>query len=144
MAANYNLLALDVGERRIGLALANSGARLSQPLMTLTQSDQVFNDLQDIIAKQSISLLVVGLPRNLSGQDTAQTKYVRKFSDELKALVDIPIYYENEALSSVRAKQTLDSSKKPYPKEAIDSLAACFILDDFLVNNPKPSNVPKS
>ena len=58
-------------------------------------------------------------------------------------IVNIPLYFEDEALSSVRAKQALNSAKKAYKKEDIDSLAACYILDDFIANNAEVINVQK-
>lgn len=134
MAANHNILALDVGERRVGTALANSVARLSSPYKTLIHSNNILSDIKEIINKEAIDVLVVGLPRNLDGQDTDQTKYVRQFSDKLRVIVDVPMYFEDEALSSVRAKQALENGKKAYKKEDIDSLAACYILDDFMAN----------
>ena len=136
MAANHRLLALDVGERRVGVALANSVARLSSPLVTLSNTEDIIDDIKLIIADEGVDMVIVGLPKNLSGEDTAQTKYVREFTDQLKLKVDLPTYFEDEALSSVRAKKTLDDGGKPYKKEEIDSLAACYILDDFMANNP--------
>ena len=79
--------------------------------------------------------IVVGLPLGLDGQETDQTKWLRGFIDDLKKAVSLPFYFENEALSSVRAESELESRGKKYQKEDIDSLAACFILEDFLNNN---------
>lgn len=143
MVANLNILALDVGERRVGTALANSVSRLSSPNKTMIQSNSIFDELQEIIKEQSIDLIVIGLPRNLNGQETAQTKYVRQFTKKIYDIVNIPVYFEDEALSSVRAKQALNSAKKAYKKEDIDSLAACYILDDFIANNAEVINVQK-
>jgi len=141
MVASLNILALDVGERRVGTAIANSISRLSSPLRTLTQDDSIITSIQDILNKENIGVLVIGLPQNLSGQDTDQTRYVREFSDKLHAIVKVPVFFEDEALSSVRARKTLDDSKKPYQKGDVDSLAACYILDDFIANHPEVVNV---
>ena len=98
MAANHRLLALDVGERRVGVALANSVARLSSPLVTLSNSEDIIDDIKLIIADEGVDMVIVGLPKNLSGEDTAQTKYVREFTDQLKLKVDLPTYFEDEGL----------------------------------------------
>lgn len=140
MVANFNMLALDVGERRVGVATANSVARLSRPLKTILQTDHILDDINQIIEDEKINLIVIGLPRNLSGVDTAQTNYVKGFSAKLQKFVDIPIYFEDETFSSVRAKSTLDKAKKTYSKGDIDRLAACYILDDFIINNPEVIN----
>lgn len=144
MAAILNMLALDVGERRVGTALANSVAKLSSPLKTLNQSDQIYSDIKKIVEEKLINLLIIGLPRSLNGEDSSQTKYVREFSTNLQKLINITILFEDETLSTVRAKKILNESKKVYSKEDIDSLAACLILDDFIVNNPEVVNAQKS
>ncbi len=137
MVTSLNMLALDVGEVRVGMATANSIAKLSSPFKTLIHSDQTLDDIQQIINDENIGILVVGLPRNLDGKETDQTQYVRKFTDGLQDMVNIPVFFEDEALSSVRAKKTLEQDNKPYRKEDVDSLAACYILDDFMVNHPE-------
>jgi putative Holliday junction resolvase len=93
MAANLNMLALDVGERRVGMALANSVARLSSPYKTLLQSSSIAADINDVIEKEDINILVIGLPKNLNGEETAQTKSVREFSDQLRNSIDLPFYF---------------------------------------------------
>lgn len=141
MAAHRNLMALDVGERRIGLAIANSSNRLSRPLKTIVNNDGATTEISRIISSEPISILVVGLPRNLNGEDTAQTNFVRSFADELGSKIEIPVFFEDEALSSVRAKESLKQRKKPYDKAEIDSQAACYILDDFMANQKKVIDV---
>lgn len=120
----------------MGVALANSEARLSSPFITLIQSDHIYQDVSELVTSEGIDVVVIGLPKNLSGEDTDQTRYVRKFTEELKSKLTVQTYFEDEALSSVRAKKTLEEQGKPYEKDEIDSMAACFILDDFMANNP--------
>lgn len=141
MAVHLNIMALDVGERRIGLAIASSASRLSSPFKTIVNSDSVLVELGEIISQESINLLVVGLPRSLEGNNTSQTDFSRVFADKLKVSVDIPVYLEDEALSSVRAKNTLEDRGQDYKKEDIDSLAACYILDDFMNHHKEVINV---
>ncbi len=127
------VLALDIGTKKIGVARANLIARIAEPLTTLPNDDN-FNDvLAKIISDQNASLLVVGLPRGLDGQDTDQTRYVRRFLDNLR--VDIPIHFQDEALTSVNAEQKLASQKKSFVKGDIDAQAASIILEDYLVEN---------
>ena len=135
MALPLNLMALDVGERRIGLAVANSISKLSNPLKTILNDDSTILEIGAIISEEAINLLVVGLPKGLNGAETSQTEFSREFADKLKSSTDVPIYFEDEALSSVRAKKILDERKEPYEKGDIDFLAACYILDDFMANN---------
>ncbi len=126
------ILALDVGERKIGVARANPIARIAEPLTTLTNTPEFFSQLQALISEHEVTELVVGLPRGLEGQETAQTAYVRSFVDELGSTLRIPVHFQDEALTSVNAKQILDAKKKQYTKEDIDAVAATLILDDYL------------
>lgn len=126
------ILALDVGDTRIGVAAANSIARIASPLVTLHHTDTIFDDIQETIISQGASLLVVGLPRGLDGQETAQTEHIRAFAAELRQYVTIPMELQDEALTSQKAEAELDRRKKPYSKGDIDALAAAFILEDYL------------
>jgi putative Holliday junction resolvase len=135
MAALRNFLALDVGEVRIGLAMANSVSKLPSPVTTLLNNEDFFASLQQTIDENQITDLVVGLPKSLNDTDTQQTIWLRDFHKLLESRVKIPIHLENEALSSVRAEDELKSIGRVYKKEDVDALAACFILDDFIKNS---------
>lgn len=133
-----NILAIDYGGKRVGLAIANGQAKLSRPLVTIENSPDLVDQLQNIIEKDLVDVVVVGLPRNLSGLDTQQTKIVQDFAEDLKSKLDKPIYFEDETLSSVRVKE---AATKTLAKEEVDSLAACYILDDFIANHSELFNV---
>jgi putative Holliday junction resolvase len=126
------ILALDVGEKRIGVARANSLARLASPLTTLTVSDSVMSDRQALCQQESATVLVLGLPRNLSGQDTAQTQRIRDFGEQLAVAVRLPIVWQDEAVTSEQAEAELKQRGKPYGKGDIDALAATYILEDYI------------
>lgn len=127
-----SVLALDVGEARVGVALASLIARLPQPLATLKRGEGFWSDLQKIIEEEAVGELVVGLPRNLSGQNTAQTATVQAFAEELKQKVNLPIHFQDEAVTSQQAEAELEGRHKPYSKGDIDALAATYILEDYL------------
>ncbi|HUC78786.1 MAG TPA: Holliday junction resolvase RuvX [Candidatus Saccharimonadales bacterium] len=137
MAVQRNFLSLDVGKVRIGLAIANSISKLPSPVTTLPNDQDFLVELNKLIAENQINELVVGLPKSLEGNDTDQTIWLREFYENLKTKLDIPIHLENEALSSVRAETELKNIGRVYSKEDVDALAACFILDDFIKNNPE-------
>ncbi len=126
------LLALDVGAQRIGVAEANSIARIAHPLTTLTHTDSIFEDIVALIAKQQASMLIVGLPRGMQGQDTQQTQYVRDFVADMQKHTAISVFWQDEALTSHKAEEELTARKKPFAKGDVDALAATYILDDFL------------
>ena len=121
-----------MGDVRVGVALATLAARLVQPLTTLKRDDTFFEELRRIIKEEDVGELVVGLPRGLDGQDTAQTETARAFVAELKRQVDLPIHLQDEAVTSVEAEAELKARRKPYSKADIDALAAAYILKDYL------------
>ncbi|HET6622370.1 MAG TPA: Holliday junction resolvase RuvX [Candidatus Saccharimonadales bacterium] len=129
-----HILALDVGEKRIGLAQADTHTRFPFPLTTLTVDDMVISRLREIINEIAPVCLVVGYPRNQSGQPTQQTASVEAFAEELKAF-RIPIVWQDESLTSVLAEDYLKSHKKTYTKADIDAHAAAIILGDYLEAN---------
>lgn len=131
-----NTLALDIGDERVGVALAHGDVRIAVPQATLQRKAPDFwQQLQEIIAKNNIAELVLGLPRGLDGQETAQTQSARAFGDELAAITDLQIHWQDEALTSVKAEGILRAQGKPYQKGDIDALAASLILTDYLETN---------
>lgn len=136
MPANSSyVLALDVGEKRTGVALASLVARLASPLTTLEQGPNIWTDLAKIIKTETVGLIVVGLPRSLDGLDTDQTRYVRDFAAQLEKQVGLPIVFQDEALTSRQAEAELRASGKKFAKSDIDALAAVYILEDYLSNS---------
>lgn len=130
-----SILALDVGEVRIGVAIASLVARLPRPLVTLDAKDNVGEHLKSIISQEAVGALVVGLPRNLQGEDTPQTEFVRKFVEQLGGF-GLPIHFQDEALTSQKAESELKARGKMYTRGDIDALAATLILEDFLTTHP--------
>jgi len=131
------VLALDVGERRIGVAEANLQARLASPLTTLLVGNSTLEDIQNLALEHGAKALVVGLPRGLDGQHTKQTVLVEEFKASLEQVVNVPVYWQDEALTSRQAESELKSRGQPYKKEDIDALSATIILEDFLRDHPE-------
>lgn len=127
------VIALDVGTRRIGVAVATLDARLPRPLGALNHSAGIIRQVCELLREQKAVALVCGLPRGLNGQDTAQTAYVRDFMAQLEKEVSIPLYWIDEALTSKQAEAELKQRGATYTKSDVDALAACYILTDFLV-----------
>ncbi len=127
-----SVIALDVGEKRIGVAQASIPALLAHPLRTIINSKQIFHDLVALVQEQRAVALVIGLPRGLNGQETAQTKAVEAFGYELEQHLSIPVYWQDEAVTSRQAEEELKARGKAYEKGDIDALAATYILEDFL------------
>jgi putative Holliday junction resolvase len=123
-----NFIGLDAGQARVGFALGNDAAKLASPLRS-EPTEQAIKKLKELIVEHSSAGLVVGLPRSLSGDETEQTAWVREWVDKLKAHVELPIYAQDEALTTKLAEAQALATKKP---QDTDALAAAIILQDFL------------
>lgn len=132
MTDSKNFMALDVGAARIGVAVAQSVARLPRPLTTLSNDSDVLDTIADLVRNQEVGQLVIGLPRGLEGQETEQTKAVRAFGEKLRAKLSVDLRWQDEAVTSVQAENELQQARKAYTKSDIDARAAVLILEDFL------------
>lgn len=132
---NSSVLALDVGGKRIGVAVASMAARLPRPLVTIENDENFIDTLKEIIGKEGVDSLVIGLPRGLQGQSTAQTEAVSRFEQELRHKLSLPIYLQDEAVTSKQAEAELEGRGKPYQRGDIDALAATYILEDWLAEH---------
>ena len=135
--AKKNLIALDVGTRRIGVALADSEVKIAIPFTTVEVDDDNSSEIEEIneiIVREEINVMVVGLPRNQSGEETAQSEYTKEFAKNFEFSVS-KIVFQDESLTSIQAENLLKSYKKPYSKGDIDMTAASIILQDYLEEN---------
>ena len=126
MTGPERYLGVDFGAKRIGLAVGDSEAKLASPLTTVELSGLIAK----IEAEGPFKTIIVGLPRNLDGQDTPQTLAVRRFADSTLGAFDV--VFQDEAATSEIAKAELEATGKPYAREEIDAHAAAIILQDFL------------
>ncbi len=126
-----NLLALDVGEKRIGMAMADTAVRIAVPFGWLEHTETILTDLAEVLLRHEIDVIVVGYPRNQSGEPTKQTAYVEEFVKTIAELdIDAEIVYQDESLTSVQAEARLGTRIKN--KGEIDAEAASIILQDYL------------
>ncbi len=130
------LLGIDYGTKRVGLALSDGLGLLAHPYATLTRTtrERLFTEVLAIIAKENVQAVVLGLPLGLDGQETEATRQVRNFAASLARRVNVPIHFENEALSSKAAEEQLRQARLRGKKqlEALDQQAAAIILSDYL------------
>ena len=133
MAAKKNILALDVGDRRVGVALADSQIKIAVPYGYLERSDKIIQQITELMLDHDINILVVGYPRNQSGEATKQTESVEQFAKKLAEIeIDADLVFQDESLSSVEAERRLGRVKD---KGEIDAEAASIILQDYLEQN---------
>jgi putative Holliday junction resolvase len=130
----HHILALDVGTKRVGVALASTVARLPHPHTTLHNDDQLWSNLQQLCHEEQVGVVVVGLPRGLDGQETEQTAYSRHFADQLSQHLgqSVVIEFQDEAVTSAQATAELAAAKRQFARADVDALAATYILEDYL------------
>lgn len=132
MAHSETYLCLDVGEKRIGVARGDAGVRIAVPLETVEVNGGELQRIARLIEFEKAEVIVVGYPRNQSGEATAQTAYVEAFTNRLRSVSDLPVIFQDESLTSVLAEQRLQAHHRPYTKGDIDMHAAAIILQDYL------------
>ena len=126
---SYEILALDVGERRIGVARAQSQARLVEPLEIVTAGKSAeFTRLKILLARWRPAIIVIGLPISESGSESRQATAIRAWTKEMTVCTGFAgqIVYQDETLSSREAR-----SRAGRPG-AVDDLAAGILLEDYL------------
>ena len=129
------LLAIDYGDRRVGLALSDPLKMIASPYRTIINNNNtiLIEEIETIIAAEDVELTIIGLPLGMAGQKTEQTKKVEEFVDKLTDR-GIIIKYEDERWSSVAAKRSMKEQniKSGHNKDLVDQTAAAIFLQQYL------------
>lgn len=129
------VLALDYGQRRVGVAVSDALHLMAHGRETLLFKSKrdLFERLRRLMQEEQVGLVVVGLPRHLNGDDSDMTKIVQTFIHELEQQTQVPVVAWDERWSSKQAARTLaESGARRQRKELIDQLAAVLILQSYL------------
>jgi putative Holliday junction resolvase len=139
-------LGIDFGTKRIGLALGYRENNLIFPLKTVVKKTnaQVMSELLSLIREYHIDGIVVGIPRDLHGQETLTTRQVKNFVTRLQKTTAIPVETSDETLSSFEAEERLLDAQVPGSKKkaVLDQMAAVIILENFLIHDTTRSCSP--
>jgi putative Holliday junction resolvase len=127
---------LDLGERRIGLAVSNQEGTLVLPAGHLKR-DTLQTDIQRVLAsatERDVQGIVVGIPYSLDGSEGSQAKRARRFVQSLQRQTKMPVYTVDERFTSVEAEGMMrEAGRQPSrDKGAVDAAAAALILQRFL------------
>ncbi len=128
-------LAIDHGTKRTGLAICDPAEIIASPLAVIESQKGLIKKIADIVEAENIEAIVLGLPLNMDDSEGAQAKLVKKFAEQLKEHLDIPVHFQDERLSSFAAEDKLTSAEFPKGKKRkkhLDAIAAAEILDAFL------------
>jgi len=125
-------LGLDVGEKRIGVAVGDDETKLALELAAI-EKENFFDKFSALVEEEKPDKIIVGLPISLSGKEEQQARTIRDFARDLEKL-NIPIEFQDERLSSVEAEKILRELglQEAEIKERIDAASAAVILQDYL------------
>ena len=141
-------LGLDVGDRRIGIAISDPDGRLAVPLETLHRQDrrQDIDAIAALVEREEVETVVVGLPLSLDGTAGPQAQQVQEFAAALRESIAVPVEMWDERLSTVQANHLLrrdsrdsrNRRKGRREKGTTDAMAATIILQGYLDSRRKP------
>lgn len=127
-------LAIDYGTKRIGLAICDAAETIASPLKTIHGQKELLKKIAEVIEAENVEAVVLGLPLNMTGSESAQTLLVRKFAKQLKDFLSVPVFLQDERLSSFGAEAKLAPANltKGKLRQRLDAVAAAEILEAFL------------
>ena len=130
------LLAIDYGRKRSGIAVTDTLQIIANGLTTVP-SHTLINFLKDYVAKESVELIIVGLPRQMNYEESESMQYIKPFVKKLqKEIPDIPVEYFDERFTSRMALQTMIDGgvkkKQRQNKALVDEISATIILQGYM------------
>ncbi|MFC2068852.1 Holliday junction resolvase RuvX [Chloroflexota bacterium] len=129
-------IGLDIGDKRIGIAVSDPSGILASPLTIIDGDNYItaINAILDVIDKQQVTQIIIGLPLVLDGSIGIQAKKVKEFTQKLRQYTKITIKYRDERLTTVSANRLMQNvtGKKAKNRLRKDAIAAALILQGYL------------
>jgi putative pre-16S rRNA nuclease len=136
------VMGLDVGDKTIGIAISDALLLTAQSRPTLRRKDlrSDIEFLRQLAAENEVHQIVMGQPLHMDGRESTQSQKVARFAEELKKVLDLPVAFWDERLTSFEAEQHLEQMGLNWRqrREQVDKIAAMIILQNYL-DNQKPS-----
>lgn len=136
MKFSGRLLGLDMGRKRVGVALSDETATIASPLMTLAIRDKqdLAGQVKALLAEHRVTAVVVGFPSRLDGSDTDFSAKARRLTEYLTAELPVPVHQYDERFTSKIAQRAVHDAGKDLKrsKADIDKIAAAIMLNDFI------------
>ena len=139
------ILGIDVGEARIGLALSDDLGMLAHPSETiLVKEGKAIQRVAEVVRREKVSTVVIGLPRNMNGTYGPAAEKVREFAKKLQALAPCTVKFWDERLTTVAAQKSLHQAGKnvKQSRQVIDQVAAQLILQGYLDSQALLDSMP--
>jgi putative Holliday junction resolvase len=135
-ASHSRILALDLGKKRIGLALSDPMRITAQGLPNLERTNKRadLDVLANLVRDHGVGLILMGNPMNMRGTEGRQSVWVREFADAIQSRIGVPVQLWDERLTSVEAGRVLRQSGISIEKRAaaVDRLSAVILLQSYL------------
>lgn len=132
----FRTMALDLGDKQIGIAVSDLSGTIANGLNTLVRTNLQADlaHLVNLVKTREVGLIVIGLPINMDGTSGPRVQKTYEFAEELKQVVKVPLEFYDERLTSMQAERVLLSAdvSRAKRKKVIDKLAATIILQDYL------------
>lgn len=131
-------MGIDYGDKRIGVAFSDLLGMLASPYEVYQNNDQKssLEHLIKLCKEKEVDEIIIGYPLNMQGEENERTKLTKEFGEKLKKLSGLPVYYQDERLSSFEAEELLKAKGMNWEKrkEVLDMFSAQIILQDYLNN----------
>jgi len=128
-------LGLDVGDKRIGVALSDPDGILASPFTIINRQDESLDmeAIAGIISQHQVKQVIVGLPRSMDGSLGKQAEKVKAFTEKLSGHTHIPVEFRDERLTTILAKHLIrETGRRAKRKVQDDAIAAALILQSYL------------
>lgn len=129
------IIGLDVGDKRVGVAVADLETRVARPLTTLSNNRRLIGELCQLQRELGFSTVVIGIPLTLSGHEGSQAKKTMELADKIKNHLSVDVVFEDERMTSRDAEGRLKDVT--YARSDIDAVSASLILESWLARGPK-------
>ena len=130
-------LAIDYGTKRTGLAICDPTETIVSPLAVVRSEKMLIRKIKEVVDSEKVGAVVLGLPLNMDDSQGPQAKLTLKFAEKLRKSLAVPVYLQDERLSSFEAEDRLNSAnmKRSRVAERLDAVSAAGILEAFLGQN---------
>jgi putative Holliday junction resolvase len=134
------VLSLDVGDRRIGVAIADPTGTVASPLTAIVRGtrEEDFSAIAQLVSEHRAGLVVVGLPLGLNGSESEQARTISRYAGALRARVSVPVVLWDERFTTAEAEEVLLKTRGPRERRRarrsgdLDAIAAALILQSYL------------
>jgi len=132
-------LCIDLGDKRTGLAVCDGDETIASPVGVIEGGGNLYNKIIETVGQYQAQALVFGLPLNMDGSENERTVQTKRFAEEIKDKINLPVFFQDERLSSYSAQNRLSQTGLTHKKKKnrIDAIAAAEILKEFIVARGK-------